>query len=81
MNKRTLNVFKLLGLIYPHEDIFRAYQNVLKSTKESTAYAVELLDNTLGKDSREAVLAIVEDIPLAERIERYKALDRGARRA
>lgn len=81
LNKRVLNIFKLLGLVYPHEDIFRAYQNVLKGTKESIAYAVELLDNTLDKDSREAVLAIVEDIPLAERIERYNALDKGARRS
>ncbi len=42
-----LPVFRLLGLIYDHEDIFRAYQNLLKGTNDSVGYAIELLDQTI----------------------------------
>lgn len=47
-----LPVFRLLGLIYDHEDIFRAYQNILKGTKDSIGYAIELLDNTLDAETK-----------------------------
>jgi len=63
-----MNIFKLLGLIYPHEDIVKAYQNIQTGTKDSVAYAVELLDNTLKKEIREAVLPIVEDLSKEERL-------------
>ncbi len=66
---RTLaNIFKLLGLLYPHEDMVKAYQNIQTGTKDSVAYAVELLDNTLQKEIREAVLPIVEDLSREERL-------------
>jgi AAA family ATP:ADP antiporter len=69
-----MNIFKLLGLIYPHEDIFRAYQNIRTATKDSVDYAVELLDNILPKDIRDAVFPLIEDLPLEERVKRCRTL-------
>jgi HEAT repeat protein len=57
-----LPVFKLLGLIYDHEDVFRAYQNLLKGTKDSIAYAVELLDHTISQDFKDRLFPILEGL-------------------
>ena len=57
-----LSLFKLLGLIYDHEDIFRAYQNLLKGTKDSIAYAIELLDHTVSTDIKERLIPILEGL-------------------
>lgn len=62
------NIFQLLGLIYPHEDITKAYQNIKVGTKESTAYAVELTDNTLEREIRGIILPLIEDITLERRV-------------
>jgi AAA family ATP:ADP antiporter len=69
-----MNIFKLLGLIYPHEDIFRAYQNIRTGTKDSVDYSVELLDNILPKDMRDVVFPLIEDLSLEERVKRCRAL-------
>lgn len=60
------NIFKLLGLFYPHEDIITAYQNLHAGTKD-LAYAIELLDNTLNKEIKDVVLPLIEDMSPAER--------------
>ncbi|MDH7513429.1 MAG: Npt1/Npt2 family nucleotide transporter [Clostridiales bacterium] len=70
----TWNIFKLLGLIYPQQDMVKAYQNLKTGTKDSVAYALELLDNVLEKDVRDAIFAVVEDVPAEERIRRCRAL-------
>jgi len=57
-----LPVFKLLGLIYDHEDVFRAYQNLLKGTKDSVAYAIELLDHTVSQDVKDRLFPILEGL-------------------
>jgi len=69
-----MNIFKLLGVVYPHEDIARAYQNIRAGTKNSIAYAVELLDNILHKEMRDILLPIIEDISLEERVQRCQSL-------
>ncbi len=56
------DIFKLLGLIYSHDDMMKAYQNIKSSTKNSMAYAVELLDNTLSKEFRDRLLPIIEQV-------------------
>jgi len=68
------NVFKLLGLIYVREDIFKAYQNWLSGTREAVAYALELLDNSLSTGVRDALFPILEDDPLRERVRRFRSL-------
>jgi len=65
-----MNIFKLLGLVYPREDIAKAYQNIRTGTKDSVAYAIELLDNILEKEMRDAVIPLIEDISLEERVKR-----------
>lgn len=57
----VINIFKLLGLVYSHEDIFRAYQNIQVRTKDSVAYALELLDYTLDKEMRDLIFPVLED--------------------
>ncbi len=69
-----MNIFKLLELIYPREDIIRAYQNVRAGTKDSVAYAVELLDNILKKELRDIILPIIENLTLEERVRRCRSL-------
>jgi hypothetical protein len=61
------DIFKLLGLIYPQEEIRKAYQNIETGTRNSIAYAVELLDNTLKKDMRDVIIPLVEDSSPSER--------------
>jgi len=72
-----MNIFKLLGLIYPHEDINKAYQNIKTGTKESMAYAVELLDNTLQKEIKDVIFPLVEELSLEERVKRCRGLLKG----
>lgn len=55
-----LPVFKLLGLAYDHEDIFRAYQNLLQGTKDSTAYALELLDQIVAPGVKDKLFRRIE---------------------
>ncbi len=69
-----MNVFKLLGLVYPHEDIARAFQNIRTGTKDSVAYAIELLDNTLQKELKDILFPIIEDLSLEERMKRCRNL-------
>jgi AAA family ATP:ADP antiporter len=55
-----LHLFKLIGLIYDHDDVFRAYQNVLKGTKDSIAYAVELLDFAVDQEVKDKLFPLLE---------------------
>ncbi|MBN2198468.1 MAG: MFS transporter [Candidatus Aminicenantes bacterium] len=65
--KTVKSIFALLGLIYPPEDIRRAYQNLLAGTKKAIDYSVELLDSLLHKDIKPFLLPMVEDLPLDEK--------------
>jgi AAA family ATP:ADP antiporter len=76
MSQTMMNIFKLLGLIYPHEDIVKAHQNIQTGTKDSVAYAIELLDNTLHKEIRDALLPIIEDLSKEERLKALLALQK-----
>ena len=68
------NIFRLLGLVYPYDDIQRAFQNIRTGTRDSTAYAEELLDNILPRELKEWLFPIIEDLPVAERLSRFRAL-------
>jgi AAA family ATP:ADP antiporter len=73
------NIFKLLGLYYPHEDIVKAYQNLQTGTKDSIAYAIELLDNTLNKEMKDAIMPLVEDLTPEERQREFQKILRSLR--
>jgi AAA family ATP:ADP antiporter len=65
------DIFKLLGLCYPHEDIVKACQNIKTGTPHSVAYAIELLDNTLKKEMKDKVIPLVEDMQPGQRLQKF----------
>lgn len=71
------DIFKLLGLCYPRDDIRRAYQNIRTGTPTSVAHAVEWLDNALVKDMRDCLLPIVDDLSLTEKTARFREILKG----
>jgi ATP/ADP translocase len=69
-----MDIFKLLGLYYPHDDIQKAFQNLKTGTKETIAYAIELLDITLKKDMKEVILPLIEDLDPSEKQRRFQKI-------
>jgi hypothetical protein len=65
------DIFRLLGLYYPHEDIVKARQNIKTGTPDSVAYAIELLDNNLKKDMKDFVIPLVEDLPPLQKKQKF----------
>jgi hypothetical protein len=65
--KMTTDIFKLMGLIYPHEDITKAEQNIMAGTKEATAYAIEMLEDILKKEVKDVIFPLIENLTLSER--------------
>ncbi|MFC2164873.1 HEAT repeat domain-containing protein, partial [Acidobacteriota bacterium] len=73
-SKLISDIFKLLGLIYSHEDIAKAEQNIRAGTKEATAYAIEMLDNILKKDMKDVIFPLIENLTFFERVARCRIL-------
>jgi ATP:ADP antiporter, AAA family len=71
-------VFELLGLVYPQDDILKAYQNIQAGTKKALDYSIELLENILQKDIKELLLPLIEDIPLEEKVRHSRRLAKAA---
>lgn len=69
-------VFDLLSLIYPSEDIVKAYQNICRGTRKSIDYSLELLDNVVANDLKEFLSPLIEDLPPAEKVRRCGKLMR-----
>ncbi|MFW6132100.1 MAG: Npt1/Npt2 family nucleotide transporter [Candidatus Aminicenantaceae bacterium] len=72
LNIYIKNIFILLELIYPHADIVKALQNIQIGTKNSVAYAIELLDNILRKKIKDIVLPLIDDVKIEERIKKFR---------
>ena len=68
------DIFRLLGLIYPFADITKAYQNIGSTTKDSTSYAVELLENIMKKEDRDILLPLIEELTPRERVKRMETV-------
>jgi ATP/ADP translocase len=66
------HVFELLSLIYPHEDILKAYQNISTGTKKSIDYSCELLDNILKKELKDYIFPLIDDISFDEKVKRCR---------
>ncbi len=67
-------VFDLLGLVYPCEDIVRAWQNYARGERRAVDYAVDLLEHMLRREDKEIVLPLVEPGPEDARIRRCREL-------
>jgi len=63
---RIKRVFDLLTLMYPREDVVNDYQNILQGTPKSVDYALEHLDNLLGREDKELLFPLIEDLPFDE---------------
>ncbi len=74
LNLKIKQIFDLLTLIYPSEDIVKAYQNIFQGTRKSIDYSIELLDNVLDRSLKPFLFPIIEDLPPDERILRLKRL-------
>lgn len=53
-------VFRLLGLVYPPQDIYNAYQGIVSGKKLLYANAVEFLDNLLQTNVKKYILPILD---------------------
>ena len=60
-------IFLLLSLIHDPTTILRARDNLGHESKERRAYALEVLEVTLDRETRQRVFPLVEDLALAER--------------
>jgi len=69
-----IDIFKMLGLYYPYEDIMKASQNLKTGTPNSIAYAIELLDNTLKKEMKNFILPLVEDLSTGEKQKKFQKI-------
>ncbi len=67
-------IFELLSLIYPHEDMIRAYQNICSGSGKALDYSIELLDNVVKRDVMEILLPLIDDIPLEDKAKRSKKI-------
>ena len=69
-----IDIFKMLGLYHPHEDIVKARQNLEAGTPNSVAYAIELLDNTVKKNMKDNIIPLVEDLSPGERQKKFQKI-------
>lgn len=53
-------LMSLLALIYPPDDVFRAYAGMTSGEKDVASNAVELLDNLLRTDHKRSLLPFIE---------------------
>ena len=68
------HIFELISLIYPREDIIRAYQNICTGTKKSIDYSIELLDNMLRKEIKEVLLPLIDDTPFEDKVRKCRKI-------
>jgi AAA family ATP:ADP antiporter len=78
LSRSLKQIFELLGLIYPQEDIIKAYQNILVGTKKALDYSVELIDNILQREVKEILIPLIEDTTFEEKVRISRKMIRAA---
>lgn len=81
LSRTMKEVFELLGLVYPQEDILKAHQNILVGTKKALDYSVELLDNILKREVKELLIPLIEDTTLEEKARISRRMIKAAEKA
>jgi len=62
-------IFRLLGLIYPPEDIYRAFLGLNSSERDVRATAIEFLDNLLESGLKKRLLPVIDDeVPIEDKL-------------
>ena len=66
------HVFQLLSLVYPQEDILKAYQNITTGTKKSIGYSCELLNNILKRELKDFIFPLIDDLPFDDKVKQCR---------
>ena len=74
-------IFRLLGLRHRSDDFLRIHRGLARRSAKVRANSHELLENLLEQPLRDAVLALVEDLPLGEKLSRGEAYYQPERRS
>ncbi len=75
--KQTANlerIFRLLGLRYPPDDIYSAWQGIVSSERAMRANAIEFLDNLIHSGIKRYLLPILDNLPSATLIRKGEEL-------
>ncbi len=67
-------IFELLSLIYPQEDMIKAYQNICTGAKKAIDNSIELLENLLKREIIEVLSPLIDDIPLEDKVRKCKKM-------
>jgi AAA family ATP:ADP antiporter len=81
LDLRIKLIFDLLSLVYPPDDIAKAYQNILKGTEKSVDFSLELLDNLLDRNLKTFFFPLIDDIPIEDKLRLLRKLGRRLDRA
>lgn len=67
LNRQVGNIFALLGLIYPPQEMRSSLRGLLRNRGDDRAHALEYLDNILVGELRLQVFAVIDDLPWEDR--------------
>src|SRR5260221_1416484 len=66
-------IYMLLAMLYDTRSIQLVKENIESGTSDGTTYAVELLDVFLSEQLKQRVIPVLDDLTIAERINRLEA--------
>jgi ATP:ADP antiporter, AAA family len=69
-------VFDLLSLVYPFEDVVRAWQNFARGERRTVDYSIDLLEHMLRREDKDVVLPLLEQGPDEAKAKRCRELRR-----
>ncbi|MBT5876672.1 MAG: hypothetical protein HOH43_24825 [Candidatus Latescibacteria bacterium] len=67
-------IFRLLGLVYPSQDIYNAYEGIINRNDTLRSSAIEFLDNVLSTDLKRFLLPILDQTSVERTIDQGREL-------
>ena len=77
LQRNLERIFRLLGLIYPQEDIYNAYVGIISENAVLHANAIEFIDNMLDFHLKKQIIPILEQGSGTQIFEKFPALREG----
>ncbi|HZI64350.1 MAG TPA: Npt1/Npt2 family nucleotide transporter [Thermoanaerobaculia bacterium] len=74
MEDHLRNLFGLLAALHPAKHVWASYRALVGGDTAARPRALEFLDNTLQGEVRKQVFAVIDDLPLAEKLLRARKL-------
>jgi HEAT repeat protein len=74
MSEHLTNIFGLLAVLYAPKDTWAAYRSLLSGQPALRNTALEYLDNTLSSSLRHEVALLLDNAPLAEKLQRARSV-------